>query len=121
MSHSGSKGPAPLCAGCGRPLQRSLESCVYCGRPLTEEDRKRIAETLGEETVRRQIELADALLKTGVEGKVSGVAKIAARAAIIILSLAAVALFSWISEWNPWIIGLSLVFFSLPVWRMWQR
>jgi hypothetical protein len=114
-------GPAPLCAGCGRPLQRSLDRCVYCGRRLTKKDRERIAEALDDETVRRQVESADAVLMMGVEGRLSGIAKVAARATIIALSLAAVVLFSWVSEWNPWVIGLSLAFFSLPVWRIWRR
>ena len=113
--------PTPECPECGRPLQKDREVCIYCGRKLTAEDLKRVSDVLDEETVRKQVEQAEAILKVSGGAMMSRRGKLMAKIAVITLSALAVLFISWVSEWNPLVIGLAVAFFSLPVWHVLRR
>ena len=112
---------APPCPGCGRPLQRDRETCIYCGRALTEEDLEKVREALDDETVERQVQYVEAMLQSAGSASSGRAGKIVGRILVVVLSLLAALLISWIGQWNPLITVVAVMFFALPVWMVFRR
>lgn len=112
---------APTCSQCSRPLQRSMSNCIYCGHELTKEERENVESAFNEQTVKQQVEQVEAKLDASTRSIISATGKIVGKAAVIVLSVAAALFLSWVSEWNPVIIGVAVIFFSLPIWQVLRR
>lgn len=109
------------CSQCGRPLQRGRSSCIYCGREFTEEELKIFNESQNEEAVRRRLAEADAVLEASPSAMLGSKGRVAAKIIIIALSLAAFLFISWISGWEPALMGLSAILFALPIWQVLRK
>ncbi len=112
---------SPPCPECGRPLQRSRDSCIYCGYKLNEVDQEQLSEALTDDAVREQVELADAMLKMAPPATMSDRARLIAKIVVVLLSVAGIVFLSWVSNWNPFIIVASIALFVLPIWQVMRR
>ena len=108
---------APNCAGCGRPLQRDRDTCIYCGRALSESERAETDAALDEESVRRRLEEADAVLEVQAPSFFGRRGRLIAKILLVVLALLALLFVSWVSGWQPAIVALAAIFFALPIWQ----
>ncbi len=107
----------PNCAGCGRPLQRGRDICIYCGRALSERERAETDAALDDESVRRQVEEADAVLEVQTPSFFGRRGRLIAKILLVLLALLALLFISWVSRWQPAIVALAAIFFALPIWQ----
>lgn len=109
------------CPNCSRPLQRNRDACIYCGYRLSEQEINKLYEMIDEETVKKRLQEAEAMLEGTLPKPLSGKGKLIAKAVVTTLSIAMMVFISWIAEWNPVFIGLSVVFFAIPIWHVFRK
>lgn len=113
---------APLCPECGRPLQRDRDKCMYCGYVLNEGERETVAKLLNDEAVRQELNRVQAVLDASMPaGETKVTQSMWFKIVVTVLSVLIMVAFAWVSDWNPVVSALSVLFFSIPIWRVFRR
>jgi len=79
-----------------------------------------LAEMLTDERVEQHIKQAQAVMDASLPRAPTTQGKSWFKALVVVLSAGLTLAFSWISNWNPIVIVLAGLFFTIPVWRVFR-